>query len=85
MRRLLIAAATVAAVLVPPASAAAAASPTASCLGVGSSANAGYPRDRAAISHDVKVLADAFGTTSGALISGSARQHLGSPGACFGD
>lgn len=62
-----------------------AANPGASCLGVGSSANAGFPGDRALISHDVKVLAATAGVTPGRLISDAARQHLGTPAACFGD
>jgi hypothetical protein len=85
IRRLASAALAVAAltlVAVPPAGAAA--NTGASCLGIGSAGNAGYPRDRAVISHDVKHVADALDVASGALISDGARHHLGSAAACFG-
>jgi hypothetical protein len=89
MRRFLASSAAIVACLVAcliaTAPSASAANVGASCLGVGSSANAGFPRDRAVISHDVKDFADALGVTSGVLISGGARQHLGSPSACFGE
>ena len=85
MRRLLTASAAVATLVLGSASAVGATSSDASCLGVGSSANAGYPRDRAVISHDVKDFANVFGITPGSLISGSAHEHLGSPQACFGE
>ncbi|MEY2420275.1 MAG: hypothetical protein QOI95_342 [Acidimicrobiaceae bacterium] len=63
----------------------AAANPKAGCMGIGSSGNAGYPRDRAVISHEVKAFADAFGLTPGAIISVSAATHAGSITGCFGD
>ncbi|MEA3075189.1 MAG: hypothetical protein QOF60_97 [Actinomycetota bacterium] len=86
MRRLAIAAVIAIGVLVASGGAAsAAANPGASCLGVGSSANAHYPGDRAAIAHDAKDIAALFGTTPGQLISGAAGLHLGTPFACFGD
>jgi hypothetical protein len=86
MRRLVVTAlCALGALAVPAVPASAAANPGASCLGVGSSANAGYPGDRAAISHDVKALADLFGTTPGQLISAAAVLHLGTPSGCFGD
>jgi hypothetical protein len=53
-------------------------------MGIGSSGNAGYPTDRAIISHEVKALADSVGVTPGAFISPLAQQHAGSIDACFG-
>lgn len=85
MRRLCFALTVAAVSSVTLAAPAGAANTGASCLGVGSSANAGYPRDRAVISHDVKVVADVLGLVPGTLISEAARRHEGSPQACFGE
>ena len=62
------------------------ANPRASCNGIGGSTeNAqGGPGARAEISHFFKEEAEAQGTTPGAFYSASAKQHLGSPEACFG-
>ncbi len=62
------------------------ASPKASCNGIGGSTeNAlGGPGARAEISHFFKEEAEQQGTTPGAFFSSSAKQHLGSPEACFG-
>ncbi len=62
------------------------ASPQASCNGIGGSTeNAlGGPGARAEISHFFKEEAEQQGTTPGAFFSSSAKQHLGSPEACFG-
>ena len=64
----------------------AAASPQASCNGIGGSTETaqGGPGARAEISHFFKEEAEAQGTTPGAFYSASAKQHLGSPEACFG-
>jgi hypothetical protein len=63
----------------------AAASPKAGCMGIGSSGNAGYPRDRAVISHEIKAFADATGVSPGSIISSLASVHAGSIAGCFGD
>ena len=62
------------------------ASPQASCNGIGGlTENAlGGPGARAEISHFFKEEAEQQGTTPGAFFSSSAKQHLGSPEACFG-
>jgi hypothetical protein len=62
-----------------------AANPKAGCMGIGSSGNAGYPRDRAVISHEIKAFADAFSVSPGSIISINATNHAGSISGCFGD
>jgi hypothetical protein len=72
-------------VLATAAPSGAAANPNAGCMGIGSSGNAGFPRDRAVISHEIKAFADASGVTPGSIISSLAAAHAGSITGCFGD
>ncbi|MEY2434804.1 MAG: hypothetical protein QOC92_4529 [Acidimicrobiaceae bacterium] len=69
--------------LVASSPAMAAASATASCMGR-SSDNAGFPRDRAVISHEIKAIASVDGLSPGALVRRLAQSHAGSTEACFG-
>ena len=57
----------------------------ASCIGIGSSIEAGKPGVRAAGSHFVKEFHDELGFESpGAFFAFFAKQHAGSEPACFG-